>query len=434
MSELPSGTVTLLFTDIEGSTRLLEEVGERYAELLAAHRDVLRVSFARHGGVEFRTERDAVFAAFAGAADALAAASDAQRALAGGPVRVRMGIHTGEPSVVDHDHVGLDVHRTARIAAAGHGGQIVLSDATQALLGDQLDLRDLGEHRLKDISTPVRLFQVGRNHFPPLRDAQRRPSAPRAVALVGRQQEVAELTRLLGTERCRLVTVTGPGGIGKTSLAVAAAAELLESFEHGVTLVELAAITDPALVLPAITEALSVEGDVARHIGAREQLFVLDNLEQVVAAAGELSRLQSSCPNLSSLLVTSREPLRIAGEREVPLAPLAEAAAVELFRQRAQAVQPDFSCDDGRIAEICGRLDSLPLAIELAAARVEGQSWFEALLERSDGVDEDVRARALGTASLVAGVRGDYSRTLGWTEEALAHYRAVGVEEGIAGA
>jgi len=620
VSELPSGTVTLLFTDIEGSTRLLEEVGERYAELLAAHRDVLRDSFARHGGVEFGTEGDAVFAAFAGAAEAVAAASDAQRALAGGPVRVRMGIHTGEPSVVDHDYVGLDVHRTARIAAAGHGGQIVLSDATQALLDDELELRDLGEHRLKDISTPVRLFQVGRNHFPPLRTLSGGHLPLDPVTLVGRQQEVAELTRLLGTERCRLVTVTGPGGIGKTSLAVAAAAELLESFEHGVTLVELAAITDPALVLPALAEALSVEGDVARQLGAREQLFVLDNLEQVVAAAGELSRLQSSCPNLS-LLVTSREPLRIAGERELPLAPLAEAAAVELFRQRAQAVQPGFSCDDGRIAEICSRLDSLPLAIELAAARVkvlspdqlllrldrrlplltagrrdlperqqtlratiewshdlldaaeqrlfarlgvfsggwtldaaeqvcdadldvlaslldkslvrregerfsmletireyaverlddsaeahelwrrhaeyftelaeqsrsdylgpaqaarrrrfredwdnvravfrwalesgeteaglrlggalatvwldrnvavEGQSWFEALLERSDGVDEDVRARALGTASLVAGVRGDYSRTLGWTEEALAHYRAVGAEEGIA--
>jgi predicted ATPase len=620
VSGLPSGTVTLLFTDIEGSTRLLEEVGERYAELLSEHRETLRDSFARHGGVEFGTEGDAVFAAFTRAADAVAAASDAQRALVGGPVRVRIGIHTGEPSVTDHDYVGLDVHRTARIAASGHGGQIVLSDATEALLDDALELRDLGEHRLKDISTPVRLFQVGRNHFPPLRTLSggRLPLEP--VALVGRQQEVAELTRLLGSERCRLVTVTGPGGIGKTSLAVAAAAELLESFEHGVTLVELAAITDPALVLPAIAEALGVEGDVARHIGAREHLFVLDNLEQVVAAAGELSRLQSSCPNLN-LLVTSREPLRIAGERELPLSPLAESAAVELFRQRAQAVLPGFSADGGSLAEICNRLDSLPLAIELAAARVkvlspdqllvrldrrlplltagrrdlperqqtlratiewshdlldaeeqrlfarlgvfsggwtldaaeqvceadldvfaslldkslvrrdgerfsmletireyaaerlddpgeahelrrrhaeyftevaeetrgdylgpaqaahrrrfredwdnvravfrwalesgeteaglklggalatvwldrnvvvEGQSWFEALLERADGVDENVRARALGTASLVAAVRGDHSRALGWTEQALAHYRAVGAEEGIA--
>jgi len=620
VSELPTGTVTLLFTDIEGSTRLLEEVGDRYAELLGEHREALRAAFARHGGVEFGAEGDAVFAAFARAADAVAAAADAQRALTTGPVRVRIGIHTGEPSVTDRDYVGLDVHRTARIAAAGHGGQIVLSDATQALLDDELELRDLGEHRLKDISTPVRLLQVGRNHFPPLRTLSGGHLPLEPVTLVGRQQEVAELTRLLGTERCRLVTVTGPGGIGKTSLAVVAAAELLESFEHGVTLVELAAITNPALVLPAIAEALGVEGDVARHIGAREQLFVLDNLEQVVAAAGELSRMQSSCPNLS-LLVTSREPLRIAGERELPLAPLAETAAVELFRQRAQAVQPGFSSDDGRIAEICSRLDSLPLAIELAAARVkvlspdqlllrldrrlplltagrrdlperqqtlratiewshalldagekrlfarlgvfsggwtldaaeqvcdaeldvlaslldkslvrrdgerfsmletireyaverlegsneadelrrrhaeyftslaeesrgdylgpaqvatrrrfredwdnvravfrwaiesgeieaglklggalatvwldrnvavEGQSWFEALLARSDGVDEDVRARALGTASLVAGVRGDYSCVVGWTEEALAHYRAVGAEEGIA--
>src|SRR5215207_5584023 len=367
VSELPSGTVTLLFTDIEGSTRLLEEVGEGYAELLGGHRQVLRDSFARHGGVEFGTEGDAVFAAFAGAAGAVAAAADAQRALAGGPVRVRFGIYTGEPTVTDHDYVGLDVHRTARIAAAGHGGQIVLSEATQALLDDELELRDLGEHRLKDISTPVRLFQVGRNHFPPLRTLSGGHLPLEPVALVGRRQEVAELTLLLGTERCRLVTVTGPGGIGKTSLAVAAAAELLESFEHGVTLVELAAITDPAVVLPAIAEALGVEGDVARHIGAREQLFVLDNLEQVVAAAGELSRMQSFCPNLS-LLVTSREPLRIAGERELPLAPLAE------------AVQPGFSADDGLIAEICSRLDSLPLAIELAAARVKVLSPDQLLL------------------------------------------------------
>jgi predicted ATPase/class 3 adenylate cyclase len=620
VSELPAGTITLLFTDIEGSTRLLEEVGEGYAELLGAHRRTLRDSFARHGGVEFGAEGDAVFAAFARAADAVAAAADAQRALSSGPVRVRMGIHTGEPDVTDEGYVGLDVHRAARIAASGHGGQVVLSDATRALLDGDVELRDLGEHRLKDISLPVRLFQLGRREFPPLRTLSggRLPVEP--VDLVGRQQELQTLARLLGAERCRLVTLTGPGGIGKTSLAVAAAAELLESFEDGATLVELAPISDPTLVLPAISEALGVEGDLSAQVGARELLLVLDNVEQVVEAAAELARLHRACPNLS-LLVTSREPLRIAGERELPVAPLGEAAAVELFRRRAQAVLPAFSWDEVRLAEICVRLDSLPLAIELAAARVkvlppdellrrlerrlplltagrrdlperqrtlratiewsyelldaderrlfarlgvfsggwileaaeqvcdadldtlgslldkslvrregerfamletireyaverleesgeagrlkqrhaeyftrlaeesrpeylgpeqvarrrrfredwdnlravfrwalesgeieaglrlggalstvwldrnvavEGQGWFEALLERDEGVDADVRARALGTASLVAGVRGDYSRALGWTEEALAHYREVGAEEGIA--
>jgi len=370
VSELPSGTVTLLFTDIEGSTRLLEEVGSQYAELLGAHRETLRRAFARHAGVEFGTEGDAVFAVFARAADAVGAAADAQRALIAGPVRVRIGIHTGEPDLTDEGYVGLDVHRAARIAAAGHGGQVLLSDATRTLLDGDFELRDLGEHHLKDISAPVRLFQLGRNQFPPLRTLSRARLPATPVALVGRQRELADLTRLLGTERARLVTLTGPGGIGKTSLALAAGAELIESFEDGVTLVELAAIRDPELVLLTIGEALEAEGDVVEHVGARELLLVVDNVEQVVAAAGDLARMQSRCPNLS-ILATSREPLRIAGEREFPLAPLAEAPAVELFRQRAQAALPGFSCDYGLMAEICGRLDSLPLAIELAAARVK---------------------------------------------------------------
>jgi predicted ATPase/class 3 adenylate cyclase len=380
---LPSGTVTLLFTDIEGSTRLLEEVGEGYTELLGAHRRTLRDAFARHAGVEFGAEGDALFAAFASAADAVAAAADAQRALSGGRVRVRMGVHTGEPEVTDEGYVGLDVHRAARIAAAGHGGQVILSDATRTLLDGDVELRDLGEHQLKDISTPVRLFQLGRNQFPPLRTLSRARLPATPVALVGRQRELADVTGQLGTERVRLVTLTGPGGIGKTTLALAAGAELLESFEDGVTLVELAAIRDPELVLPTIGEALEAEGDVAEHVAGRELLLVLDNVEQVVAAAAELARMQSRCPNLS-ILATSREPLRIAGEREFPLAPLAEAPAVELFRQRAEAALPGFSCDYGLLAEICGRLDSLPLAIELAAARVKVLSPEELLrrLER----------------------------------------------------
>ena len=369
-ANLPGGTVTLVFTDIEGSTRLLEEAGERYSELLGAHRRALRESFARHGGVEFGTEGDAMFAAFTRATDAVAAAADAQRALTAGPVRVRIGIHTGEPDVTAEGYVGLDVHRAARIAAAGHGGQIVLSEATRMLLDAELELRDLGEHRLKDISAPVRLFQVGRNEFPPLRTLNRGGLPVEPVALVGRQRELADLVRVLGEERRRLVTLTGPGGIGKTTLAVAAAAELLESFEEGVALVELAAVRDPALVLPTIAEALTADGDLAEHIGSRELLLVVDNLEQVVAAAADLARLQSRCANLS-ILATSRESLRIAGEQELPLAPLAEASAVELFRRRAEAALPGFRGDQATLTEICRRLDSLPLAIELAAARAK---------------------------------------------------------------
>jgi predicted ATPase len=246
----------------------------------------------------------------------------------------------------------------------------VLSEKTRAFLDAEFELRDLGEHRLKDVDLPIRLFQLGRDEFPPLRSLSQARLPLEPTPLLGRKRELGDLLRLLRRERAHLVTLTGPGGIGKTSLAFAAAAELIESFAEGVGLVELAAIRDQALVLPQIAEALGGEGDAAAQIGSRELLLVLDNMEQVVGAAGDLGGLLAAAPNLS-LLVTSREPLRIAGEREFPLRPLAEAPAVELFRQRAEAVLPEFSGDYGRLAEICRRLDSLPLAIELAAARVK---------------------------------------------------------------
>jgi predicted ATPase len=368
--DLPTGTVTFLFTDIEGSTRLLSDLGAEYAGVLSEHHRRIREAVDRHGGIEMGTEGDAFFLVFPQARQAVAAASDAQHSLAAGPVRVRMGIHTGEPSITDEGYVGLDLHWAARITAAGHGGQVVLSEKTRAFLDAEFELRDLGEHRLKDVDFPIRLFQLGRDEFPPLRSLSQARLPLEPTPLLGRKRELGDLLRLLGRERARLVTLTGPGGIGKTSLALTAAAELIESFAQGVGLVELAAVRDPALVLPQIAETLGGEGDAAAQIGSRELLLVLDNMEQVVGAAGDLAGLIAAAPNLS-LLVTSREPLRIAGEREFPLRPLAEAPAVELFRQRAEAVLPEFSGDYGRLAEICRRLDSLPLAIELAAARVK---------------------------------------------------------------
>jgi predicted ATPase len=368
--ELPTGTVTLLFTDIEGSTRLLDELGDRYQDVLSEHHQLLRGAFERHRGVEVTMQGDGFVVAFASATEAVTAAAEAQRALASGPVRVRMGIHTGEPALTDEGYVGMDVHRAARIGAAGHGGQVVVSEATRALLDGDFDLRDLGEHRLKDLAAPIRLFQVGRDEFPPLRSLSQAQLPLEPVPLLGRKKELGDLLRLLGRDGARLVTLTGPGGIGKTRLAIAAGTELVESFQDGVALVELASIRAPELVLPTIAETLGAETDAASHVGDREFLLVLDNLEQVVEAAGEIGRLLAACSNLS-VLATSREPLKIAGEHEFPLRPLAEAPAVELFRQRAEAVLPGFSADYGELAEICRRLDSLPLAIELAAARVK---------------------------------------------------------------
>ncbi len=236
-----------------------------------------------------------------------------------------MGVHTGEPSLTDEGYIGLAVHQAARIAAAGHGGQVVVSETTCALLDGEFELRDLGEHRLKDIAGPVRLFQLGRDQFPPLRSLSQGRLPLDAPPLLGRKRELGDLLRLLGHERARLVTLTGPGGIGKTSLAIAAAAELVESFDDGVGLVELAAIREPSLVLAQIAETLGGEGDAAGQLGNRELLLILDNLEQVIDAAPDIAGLLVAAPNLS-LVVTSREPLRIADEKGVP-APAARGGA-----------------------------------------------------------------------------------------------------------
>jgi predicted ATPase/class 3 adenylate cyclase len=408
MAVLPTGTVTLLFTDMEGSTRLLERLGDRYVEVLTEHRRLLRAAFARFDGHEVGTEGDALFVAFAKASQAVAAAVAGQQALAahhwpdGMAVRVRMGIHTGEPLLVGQDYAGLDVHQAARICAAAHGGQVLLSQTTRELLGDDLPsgvgLRDLGQHRLKDLSRPQRLFQLviaGLSaDFPALRTVGSHPTnlPVQVTSFVGRQREVAAIPRLLDRPGVRLLTLSGPGGTGKTRLAVKVAGELAESFPAGVFFVGLAPVNDPGLVVATIAQALGVREtagqslleSLTQHIGDQRLLLVLDNFEQVTAAAGSIVDLLTACPQLK-VLVTSRAALHVSGEHAYVVPPLSLPArdiksnqdvtaseAVTLFVERARAANPSFSVTDANaplLVEICRRLDGLPLAIELAAAR-----------------------------------------------------------------
>lgn len=368
MPALPTGTVTFLFTDVEGSTKLLHELGaERYAEALLVHRRELRKAFAAHGGVEVDTEGDAFFVAFPSAPGALAAAAAAQAALAGGPIRVRMGIHTGTPHAIDGGYVGMDVHRGARIAAAGHGGQVLVSSATVALTGTD-GLRDLGPHRLKDLAAPERIWQLGDRDFPPLKSLHQTnlPIAP--TAFIGRERELGEVASLLA-DSARVVTLTGPGGTGKTRLAMQAAAEAAERYPQGVWWVPLEAVRAPELVLSEAASAVGAKTDLAEHIADKRMLLAFDNFEQVIPASGEVASLLATCPHLV-ILATSREPLRIRGEREYAVPPLARQEGVALFVQRAREHGRDVAVDED-VSLICHRLDDLPLAIELAAARVK---------------------------------------------------------------
>src|SRR5687768_14540386 len=368
-SDLPSGTVTFLFTDVEGSTRLLHALGaEGYADALATHRRILREASARHGGVEVDTQGDAFFIAFPTAPGALAAADEARHQLRTGPIRVRMGLHTGSPHLTDEGYVGPDVHRAARIAAAGHGGQILVSAATAQLL-DGPALRDLGDHRLKDLTAAERIFQADPDEHPPLKTLHQTNLPVPATPFLGREAELAELSALLARDGVRLVTLTGPGGSGKTRLALQAAADAAEAFAAGVWWVPLAALRDPALVLDGASAALGASGDLAEHIGDKRLLLLLDNFEHLTPAAADLAPLLAACPNLT-LLVTSREPLHLAGEHEYAVDPLQRSEAVELFMTRALAARRDIVAN-GEVALICERLDDLPLAIELAAARLK---------------------------------------------------------------
>ncbi len=410
---LPTGTVTFLFTDIEGSTRLVQQLGtERFDEVLAAHTQVLRRAFA-DGGHEVRIEGDALFVVFLSAPRAVAAATAAQRALAneafahGAEVRVRMGMHTGEGTAASlragADYVGIDVHRAARIAAVGHGGQVLISDTTRSLVEHALPagvtLRDLGEHRLKDLAGPEHLFQLViegvRSDFPAIRGQGDVPSSvpQQLTSFVGREREIEDGSKALAD--ARLLTLTGPGGTGKTRLSIEIAARVAPDFPDGTHWVPLASIFDPELVLPTIGAALGLADSGSRPVGQRviehmrekRALFVIDNFEQVLPAAGSIAEILRAARGVKAI-VSSRAPLRVYGEREFPVPPLgvpdrssradperlSQYESVRLFIDRAVAVKPDFRITNDNapaVAEICARLDGLPLAIELAAARVK---------------------------------------------------------------
>ena len=371
--DLPSGTVTLLFTDIEGSTRLLNELGaEAYDEALAEHRRLLREAFARRGGVEVDTQGDAFFYAFPSAPEAIEAAGEGQQALSVGPDPRRMGLHTGRPHVGREGYVGEDVHLAARIAAAGHGGQVLVSQATRALV--DRELADLGEHRLKDFSEPVWIFQLGEERFPPLKTISNTNLPRPASSFVGREREVSDVVELL-RDGARLVTLSGPGGSGKTRLAIESAAELVPEFRNGVFWIGLAALRDPALVAETVAQTLGAKDGLAEHIGERELLLLLDNFEQVVEARPELRFAARVLPEPSP---SGDEPGAVAcpGRGRVS----GGAAGGSPRRSSSSAPAPGSMPSDD-IAELCRRLDNLPLAVELAAARTSVLSPAQ-ILER----------------------------------------------------
>jgi predicted ATPase/class 3 adenylate cyclase len=411
MLTIPTGTVTFLFTDIEGSTQLLNRLGDRYADVLAEHRTILRTVVAKYNGYEVSTEGDAFFIAFVRAADAIAAAGAAQKELfehqwpLNNTLLVRMGLHTGEPMCSGNNYTGLDVHRTARISDAAHGGQILLSEATKILAGTRIPegigFRDLGEHRLKDLERPEHLFQLVipkvRSDFPPIRSLNNCPNnlPAQITPLIGRKKALEEICELVRRSDVRFVTLTGPGGAGKTLLGLQAATILLADFADGAFIVDLSAVTDTISVPAEIARSLGVEEAgtqrlvfrIIEHLREKRLLLLLDNLEQISAASREIAMILESCPHVK-VLGTSRAPLRVRSEYVFSVLPLdvpslqddlstgklLASSAVRLFIERAKAVKGDFVINDQNlmaVVQICSRLDGLPLAIELAAARIK---------------------------------------------------------------
>jgi predicted ATPase/class 3 adenylate cyclase len=409
----PTGIVTFLFTDIEGSTKLWERDAEAMQGALARHDAILHSVTREHDGYVFKTVGDAFCCAFSTAAEAFEAALEAQRALLTeegwpeqtGPLRVRMALHAGAAEERDGDYFGPPVNRVARLLSAGHGAQVLLSLAARELVRDRLPpgvkLRDLGEHRLKDLFGPERVFQLMvpslPAEFPPLRTLEGRPNnlPLQPTPLVGRESEVEEVAERLGGDEVRLLTLTGPGGTGKTRLALQVGADLLEEFDDGVFFVSLATITHPELVPSTIAGSLRLRESVGQsltetlegYLHHKRLLLILDNFEQVLEGTPVVGELLGGCPNLK-VLATSRIPLRLYGEQEYPVPPLevpdplrlpplgrlVQYEAVRLFVERAKAVKPDFEITNNNasaVAEICVRLDGLPLAIELAAARTK---------------------------------------------------------------
>jgi predicted ATPase/class 3 adenylate cyclase len=441
MPELPTGTLSLFFSDIEGSTVLLHRLGSAWGKALSEHREILRAAFEQHGGVEMGTEGDSFFVVFESAHGALGAAIRAQRDLqshrwpAGADLRVRIGIHTGEPERHEEGYVGLEVHRAARIGATAHGGQIVVSGSTRRLVPGLVDaeFRDLGRHRLKDFDDPVHLYDVVGagllGDFPPLRSLGKPAALPvTATPLIGRRADIDAVSRMFEVDETRLVILTGPGGAGKTRLSIAVATALERRFPDGVYFIGLQSARDADLMWSSIADALDAVGDasvepvtrVRHYLDGRQALLVLDNLEQITDADHVVSALLSMAPR-TRVLVTSRRPLHLVGENEYPVPPLSlpesgnvthdavlASAAVEMFVRHAQMVRPGFRLteDNGReVLALCRRLDGLPLAIELAAARSR-LLGPRALLDRIDD--------HLGTG-VTASDRPERQRTLGAT-------------------
>ncbi len=426
MPELPHGTVTLLFSDVEGSTRLARLLGARYDEALAAHRRLLREAFAANGGSEVDTQGDAFLVAFDRAREALNAAAAAQRSLAehewpeGEPVLVRIGVHTGEPELTAGGYyVGVDLTRGARICAAAHGGQVVLSQATRDLAGEGVEVRDLGDHRLKGIPQPERLFQLVAPglgfDFPPLQ-AQRLGNLPIPRSpIVGRREESGQIVEALRSTP--VLTLTGPGGIGKTRLAVEIARTVAPSYGDGAFFVGLAAVDDPLAVPAVVARTLGLSEEpgespadaLARGLRDRELLLLLDNFERVIAAAPLVADLIEACPRLT-VLTTSRERLHLADETEYAVPSLPEHDAVPLFLARARAARAAPEPTHAELEDIraiCRRLEGLPLAIELAAARVrllplsEILSRLEQRLAFLTGGPQDLPARQQTLAATI---------------------------------